>query len=130
MDLKDRNHSEWERLYRSFVCAISGLIYAFKRERNLPIHFVFAVFVIALGAVFHITETEWIIITCLIGGMISFELMNTAVERVVDLITDQYHPLAKAAKDISAASVFIFAITAVITGFVIFAPYIIQMISS
>jgi len=124
MDLKDKNRSEWERLYKSFACAINGFIYALKRERNLQIHLVIGFLVVALGLLFHITETEWLIIICLIGGILSFELMNTAIERVVDLITDQYHPLAKVAKDIAAAAVFIFAITAVIIGLVIFIPYI------
>jgi undecaprenol kinase len=64
-----------------------------------------------------------------IGGMLSLELMNTAVERVVDLATKDYHPLAKQAKDIAAGAVFIYAALSVIIGAIIFLPKIIVYMS-
>ncbi|GAE33400.1 diacylglycerol kinase [Halalkalibacter akibai JCM 9157] len=56
------------------------------------------------------------------------EIMNTAIERTVDLVTEEYHPLAKRAKDISAAAVFVYCIFAVVIGLIIFIPSIIQLI--
>ena len=62
-----------------------------------------------------------------IGLVISCELINTAIEAVVDLVTQDYHPLAKVAKDTSAAAVFVFAIIAVIVGLIIFLPKVIDL---
>ena len=70
---------------------------------------------------------EWAILALTIGLVISCELINTAIEAVVDLVTEDYHPLAKVAKDTSAAAVFIFAIVAVIVGIIIFLPKIINI---
>ena len=62
-----------------------------------------------------------------IGAVIALELINTAIEAVVDLVTEEYHPLAKVAKDTSAAAVFVFAIIAIIVGIIIFLPKIIGL---
>ncbi len=70
---------------------------------------------------------EWAILILTIGLVISCELINTAIEAVVDLITEEYHPLAKVAKDTSASAVFIFAIVAVVVGLIIFLPKIIML---
>ncbi|MBT2710139.1 diacylglycerol kinase family protein [Pseudomonas sp. ISL-84] len=100
-----------------------------KRERNLQIHLFISIAVILLGLVFAISWIEWIIILFAIGGMLSLELMNTAVERVVDLATEEYHPLAKQAKDTAAGAVFIYAFLSVIIGTIIFLPKIIAYMS-
>ncbi|WP_235732317.1 diacylglycerol kinase family protein, partial [Mycoplasmopsis anatis] len=63
---------------------------------------------------------EWMIIFLLIGGMFSLELLNTAIEHTVDLITDKHHPLAKAAKDAAAGAVCVFAVISCIIGLLIF----------
>nr|WP_235732322.1 diacylglycerol kinase family protein [Mycoplasmopsis anatis] len=65
---------------------------------------------------------EWMIIFLLIGGMFSLELLNTAIEHTVDLITDKHHPLAKAAKDAAAGAVCVFAVISCIIGLLIFLP--------
>ena len=62
-----------------------------------------------------------------IGLVISCELVTTAIEAVVDLVTEEYHPLAKVAKDTSAAAVLIFAVIAVIVGLIIFLPKVIAL---
>ncbi|RSK27886.1 diacylglycerol kinase family protein [Bacillus sp. HMF5848] len=128
MDSRDNKIKIIHRLLNSFLYAVQGLREAFKTELNLRIHVVVALFVILTGVTIGITKTEWIIIVALIGGMISVELMNTAVERTVDLITSEFHPLAKQAKDIAAAAVTVYAVTAVIIGVIIFAPYLILII--
>ena len=86
-----------------------------------------ALVVCILGVLFQINKYEWSILVLTIGLVISCELINTAIEAVVDLITEEYHPLAKVAKDTSAAAVFIFAIVAVIVGLIIFLPKLISL---
>ncbi|MGM0921121.1 MAG: diacylglycerol kinase family protein [Bacillota bacterium] len=122
MDLKER--SERERFIRSFSYAWDGIKSTFGSERNFQIHTVICILVTAAAFFYHITLTEWLIVLFLMGGMLSLELMNTAVERLVDLVTAEYHPLAKAAKDAAAGAVLIYAVLAVIIGLIIFIPKI------
>lgn len=77
--------------------------------------------------IFKLSLTEWLVVVFTIGAVISLELVNTAIEAVVDLVTEEYHPLAKVAKDTAAASVFIIAIVAAIVGIIIFLPKIINL---
>ncbi|WP_042342264.1 diacylglycerol kinase family protein [Bacillus timonensis] len=124
MDLKDNRKSEWTRLTKSFSYALQGLREAFFSERNLQIHFLASVIVVICGVLLQISRVEWIIIIIVIGGMFSIELMNTAVEKVVDLVTSEFHPLAKKAKDIAAGAVLIYAVISVLVGIFIFLPYL------
>jgi undecaprenol kinase len=127
MDLNDKPKTELSRIVKSFSYAIEGLISAIKKERNLQIHFFISILVVGLSFFLNITKIEWSIIIILIGGMLCLELMNTAIERVVDLVTKEYHPLAKLAKDISAAAVFLFALVSVVVGLIIFSGYIARL---
>lgn len=119
-DKKVRKHN----VLKSFVFAFSGIRMALVNERNLQIHLAVALAVMFSGIYFGITRFEWMIILLAIGGMFSLELLNTAIERAVDLSTEDYHPLAKQAKDIAAGAVLVFAIISVIIGGVIFLPKI------
>lgn len=116
-----------KKFINSFKYPISGLRYAYKNEQNLEVDIGIAVLVVILGFLFKISISEWAILTITVGLVISFELINTALEAVVDLITDKYHPLAKVAKDTSAAAVLILAIVSVIEGLIIFLPKIISL---
>ncbi|WP_342032494.1 diacylglycerol kinase family protein [Mesobacillus boroniphilus] len=108
----------------SFKFGFEGIAAAAAKERNVQIHLTISVFVIFMGFVFSINKYEWIAIILAIGGMISMEMMNTAIERTVDMYTKEYHPLAKQAKDIAAGAVLVFAIASVMIGFIIFLPRI------
>ncbi|MBX9973077.1 diacylglycerol kinase family protein [Cytobacillus firmus] len=119
-DRKVRKHS----VLKSFSFAFSGIRAAVLNERNLQIHLAVSIAVIIFGVFFGISSLEWMIILLAIGGMLSLELLNTAIERVVDLATEEYHPLAKQAKDIAAGAVLVYAIVSVIIGGVIFLPKI------
>jgi undecaprenol kinase len=116
------------KLIKSFGYAFSGLMYAAKNERNVQIHFCAAIVVLVCGLYFRITNVEWLILLLTIGGVISLEMMNTAVEKAVDLATEDFHPLAKLAKDIAAGAVLVLSIVAVIIGGIIFAPHFMQTI--
>ena len=85
------------------------------------------IIVIALGFILKISAFEWLIIILVIGMVIATELINTAIEAVVDLTTDKYHKMAKIAKDTAASAVMLFAIIAIILGLIIFVPKIMSM---
>ena len=114
------------RLWKSFSYALTGIKTALWTERNMRIHLIASIFVIGCSLYFSISKFEWLFVIVAIGGIFSLELINTAIERVVDMITDEYHPLAKQAKDLAAGAVFIYAVTAVVIGIFIFLPHVLR----
>ena len=120
---KQRKHP----LASSFKFGFEGIAAAAAKERNVQIHLAISVIVILLGFIFSINKYEWIAVILSIGGMISMEMMNTAIERTVDMYTKEYHPLAKQAKDIAAGAVLVFAIASVMIGLIIFLPRILAL---
>ena len=115
--------------YKSLGYAISGIIQCIQKERNIKIHLVFMFLVIICGFLFRLSITEWLVCILLFGLVISLELVNTAIEAVVDLCTQEYHPLAKIAKDTAAGAVLISAIASVVIGLIIFVPKILSLLS-
>ena len=115
--------------YKSLGYAISGIIQCIQKERNMKIHLVFMFLVIICGFLFRLSITEWLVCILLFGLVISLELVNTAIEAVVDLCTQEYHPLAKIAKDTAAGAVLISAIASVVIGLIIFVPKILSLVS-
>ncbi|PFO03675.1 diacylglycerol kinase [Bacillus sp. AFS076308] len=113
-------------LLNSFSYAVAGILTAAQNERNMRFHLISSLIVLVLSFYFSISKLEWIFILFAIGGMFALELMNTAIERVVDLVTAEFHPLAKQAKDIAAGAVFIYSILTVIVGIIIFLPYVLK----
>ena len=111
-----------KKFFNSFTYPIKGLRYAYRNEQNLAVDVGIALIVVIAGFIFKVSVTEWALLALTIGLVISCELINTAIEAVVDLVTEEYHPLAKVAKDTSAAAVFIFAIVAIVVGIIIFGP--------
>lgn len=116
-------------LWRSFGYAFGGIRTGIQKERNMKIHCTALVLVIIAGAVVKLTATEWCICIVLCALVISLELVNTAVEAVVDLVTEEKKPLAKIAKDTAAGAVLVAAIASVIAGLLIFVPYIVRWFS-
>lgn len=106
---------------RSFGYAFEGIITASK-EQNLKSHIVSAIIVILAGYLTGLSRMEWYIVLLLIALMFALEMMNTAIERVVDLASPEIHPLAKQAKDIAAGAVLVFALFSAIIGLLIFLP--------
>lgn len=115
--------------YKSLGYAISGIIQCIQKERNIKIHLVFMFLVIICGFLFRLSITEWLVCILLFGLVISLELVNTAIEAVVDLCTQEYHPLAKIAKDTAAGAVLISAIASVVIGLIIFVPKILSLVN-
>ena len=107
-------------LLDSFNYALAGFVHALSTQRNMVIHCLAAVLVLFLGYYFHLSTVELAVLVLTVGLVISAEMMNTALEVVVDLITEEYHPLAKTAKNVAAGSVLMTALAAVIVGFLLF----------
>ena len=115
-------------LYKSFGYAFSGIYAVMKKERNMKIHCLAVILVTAVGTFVGVTPMEWCICLLLFGMVISLELVNTAVEAVVDLVTEERKPLAKIAKDTAAGAVLFTAIMAVFIGCIIFIPHFIALL--
>lgn len=127
-DYKDKRTVKSQGVLSSFTNAIKGIHTALTSERNMKIHSAMAVIVMVLGFFLRLSATEWLFILSAIGGVIALELVNTAVEKVVDLVTSDFHPLAKQAKDICAGAVFVYAVLSVIIGIIIFLPKLIKIV--
>ena len=118
-----------EPLYKSFGYAFEGIFAGIRKERNMKIHCVAAIGVTAAGILFHISALEWCICLVLFGRIMALELVNTAIEAVVDLVTEEKRPLAKLAKDTAAGAVLIAALMAAAAGLMIFLPKLLQLFS-
>lgn len=128
MDLRENNSkNRWKNreLMSSLDFAVSGLITAFKEERNMRKHAVSAILVILAGLVFQVSVTEWLFLLLSISLVVAFEIVNSAIENVVDLASN-YHfsMLAKNAKDMAAGAVLFVSGFALLTGLIIFVPKI------
>lgn len=111
---------------RGFSYAFSGLSYAFKSQLNFKVHIFVAFLVGIFGCWLSLSANEWLWIIVAIGMVLVTELLNTAIEVLVDLVSPEIHPKAKIIKDVAAGAVLIMAITAAIIGMIIFIPKLLQ----
>lgn len=116
---------EHPTLRHSFGFAIQGFRTAFTGERNIKIMLAGGIFAVIMGFVLRIDLMSWAIVLLCCGCVISGELVNTAIETIVDLVSPEFHPLAGKAKDIAAASVWIICVISAIVGLLVFAHAII-----
>lgn len=114
-------------LLHAFACAQAGLRYAIASQRNFKVHALFAILAIVLGAVMRISAAEWALIVVCIFAVLAFELINTAVESAIDLVSPEWNELAKRAKDCAAASVYVAAIGSVVVAGIIFVPRVLYL---
>ena len=108
--------------------ALEGISYTFSTEINLRIHFLATVIVLLGCYILEVSLFELIICLLLIGLVISFELINTVIEVIVDMVEPRYNPLAKIAKDTASGAVLVMAITSAIIGIIIFLPKVLMFI--
>lgn len=114
-----------KKIIKSFKYAIEGIYIGIKQEKNMKIHIFIMILVIIFGIMLKINKIEWIICIILFGNVIALELINTAIENAIDLITRENNPKAKIAKDTAAGAVLIMSISSSIIGLLIFIPKII-----
>jgi diacylglycerol kinase (ATP) len=116
-------------LFVSFKYAWAGLSYALQTQRNFRVHLVIGALAIALGVFLHLPPIETAVIGLTSGLVLALELLNTAIESVVDLTVKQsYHELAKIAKDCAAGAVLVSALTAVLVAGVLLLPPLLALI--
>lgn len=107
-------------LIKSFNDAINGIVASIKAERNMKIHYFMAIIVIIASLFFNFSRTEFLILLLSISLVLVLELMNTAIEETIDMITEDYHPKAKIAKDVAAGAVLIAAVNSLMVGYLLF----------
>lgn len=111
-----------KKIIDSFRNAFRGIRIAARTERNMRIHLIFAILVIFFGTLFLISPLEWMICLICFGLVIGMEMMNTAIETLVDLVSPQKQKMAGKAKDIAAGAVLVSALIAATVGLIIFVP--------
>ena len=105
---------DFKKQLRSFGFAWQGIKSCVGKEQNLSFHLITSTVVVVAGFLFGITRAEWLIIILCIGVVIAAELFNTAIERLVDLVSPGRHPIAGQVKDIAAGAVLVCAVAAAI----------------
>lgn len=108
--------------YRSVVAALDGIRHAFTTQRNFRIHAFFVFAITTLGFILHFSTLEWLACILVMALVVTTELLNSAIETVVDLVSPDYHKLAGEAKDLAAGAVLIASIAAIAVGAIVFIP--------
>lgn len=111
--------------WRSFLFAGQGVWHAVRHQRNMRVHLAAAVAAVVAGLVLKISAVGWACVLLAIGLVLTAEMLNTVVESLVDLYTDEYHPLAKIAKDTAAGAVLVSSLAALAVGLAVFLPRLI-----
>ncbi|SHH34745.1 diacylglycerol kinase (ATP) [Caloranaerobacter azorensis DSM 13643] len=107
------------RLIDSFNYAVSGIIYTLKTQRNMKIHFISAFLVLFLSLFLNFSRMELLLLIFAISLVIIAEMINTSIEKTIDLITNEYHPLAEIAKNVAAGAVLISAINSIVVAYLL-----------
>ena len=122
-DLKKRNITP-KSVIQTIKNSLNGIIYYAKDGKSIILYLIGLIFEIVMGIVYNINGLEWILIICIMGILLSVELLNTSIEAACDAITKHYNPLIKIAKDCGSAATFIISLVIVILNLIIFIPKI------
>ena len=126
--MQEPSHTEerrgWQRqsIPRAFRNAWAGLCAAVRTQRNMRIHLLAAAAAVGAGFILGLNEVEWSILAISCALVLAFEAMNTALESAVDLVSPQFHPLAKRAKDCAAGAVLVASLSSLVVGGILFIP--------
>ncbi len=113
-----------QTVFRAFEHAFNGLRYFFLHERNGKIQCASAIAAICFGAWLHISAIEWVCILLCVGAVLSLEMMNSALEKLCDIVKEDYHPAIKIIKDVAAASVLWASLISIAVACCIYLPKI------
>ncbi|WP_225743963.1 diacylglycerol kinase family protein [Marinilactibacillus sp. Marseille-P9653] len=129
MDLNDKKQlpQKNRRYSDSFRYAFEGVKTTFQEERNMRTHVMAGAIALLLGVFLSLSITEWLWILLASFLVFVMEILNTVIENLVDLVTQEYHPLAKKVKDMAAAAVLSTTVFSVVTGLLIFAPKLLNL---
>ncbi|SFC52944.1 diacylglycerol kinase (ATP) [Alkalibacterium subtropicum] len=130
MDSKDKHDlpSKNRKYSDSFRYAFQGVKTAFQEERNMRTHVLTGIFVVTLSLFLDLSRDEWLWLILVSYLVFVMELINTVVENLVDLVTEDYHPIAKKVKDMAAAVVLVTASFAAVIGVIILLPKLLQIL--
>ncbi len=120
---------DFKKQMRSFKFAWKGIMTCAGHEQNITFHLLAALVVVMAGIFFDITKVEWMAVIICIGMVITAELFNSAIERLVDMVSPQWQSIAGEVKDIAAGAVLVTAIAAAIVGLIVFVPYLLNIFS-
>ena len=117
---------ELKKRIKSFGYAFKGIASLLKKEHNAWIHCLAIVVVTGAGFYFGITPTEWCMVVICFGMVLAAEGFNTAIERLVGLVSPDFHPIAGDVKDVAAGAVLVCAIASAVVGVIVFLPYLLN----
>ncbi len=117
-------------LLASFGFAFAGIAHATRTQRNFKIHIVITIVVVLMGLWLRLSAEQWAVLAVTTGVVFQAELLNTALEAIVDKVAPEFHPLAKVAKDCAAGAVLIVAIAATLVGLLVMGPLLIARLMS
>ena len=117
---------DFKKFKKSFRFALEGIDYALNSDQNLVMHFIVAFLVIIASVLLGISSFEMAILGVAILLVITTEMLNTSIEKMIDLITKEHRADAKIAKDVASGMVFITALGSVVIGILIFFPHIVK----
>lgn len=131
MELKDKIEKDLKKrditpksIFDVIKYSINGIKCYAKEGKSIIIYIACSILEIIFGFLYHINGLEWILVICILGFILSIELINTAIEAACDAITKEYNPLIKIAKDCGSGATFVVFIVAIILNIIIFAPKI------
>ena len=112
------------RFIDSVNCAIEGIIYTARTQKHMRRHFAAALLILTAALLLRVSSVEFMLISLAVSFVLFAELLNTAIEVVVDMISPQFHPMAKIAKDVAAGAVLVAAFGTAILGYLVLAKYL------
>ena len=125
-DLKKRNITP-RSVIQTCINSLNGILFYAKDGKSIILYMLGLIFEIIMGIVYRINGLEWILIICIMGVLLSVELLNTAIEAACDAITKNYNPLIKIAKDCGSAATFVIFTVAIILNIIIFLPKVLAL---
>ena len=109
-----------QNIVQSFNSAIEGFIYVLKTQRNMRLHFLFAILALLLGIYLNLERLEILVLLVTVSFVLFAEMLNTAIEMSANLISDAFNPLVRIIKDVAAGCVLVASINASIVGYLLF----------
>lgn len=125
-DIKRRNINP-KSVFQTVKNSLNGFKWYAMEGKSIIIYLVGLIFEVIMGFAYHVNGLEWILIICILGIILSVELINTAIEATCDAITKEYNPLIKIAKDCGSAATFVIFTVAIILNIIIFYPKIVAL---
>ncbi len=116
-----------KKFLKGFVFALRGIKSAYRSEINFRFHLIVTIIIVLAGYIFNISAIAWIAQSLAIGLVLGFELINTAIEELTDMVSPEYNHMAGKIKDLAAGAVLIVSFFAMVTGLIIYLPKILEL---